>query len=547
MKKILFLGGSHSQMPAIRYAKQKGLKVFLADYLENNPSRKYADKYFNISTTDIKKIYELAKRLNIDAISAYGSDPAALTASYVSDKLGLIGNPYKSVEILSFKNKFRKFLKKNDFKVPDFYFSNKLSELLDYYEKNYKYEYILKPVDSSGSKGVYIIKNKEDIIKNFEKSLNESRLKQVILEKYINRKGPQIHGEGFVEKGKLRFLCLGDQYFDLNQNIIPFSTIVPSIEHKDVMQECKILVGNVIKKSGFLNGGINIEIIRDIDDQLYVLEIGPRSGGNFMPNLIKYQTQFDLIKANIDILFNEKIDYKIKINENDNFAQIILHSNKSGYFKRISLPHELNTLMYQSLYYKIGDEIKKYENSRDVIGVNIVKVRKNILQKKNYSELLYKKNIIEIYDKNKVRIEYKNKNSKEILRYFILNKDVFFTDLENRINIIDYSQKLAKNANQIWLYFENDIKGFAAFYSNLNFGYLSTISIKKECQGKNFGKLLLKKIIEILIDKDIYRLQLEVEKENLKAINFYKKNKFKIVKENKNTFLMETNIKDYEN
>ena len=70
------------------------------------------------STTDIDKVLELAQKINIDGIVAYASDPAAPTAAYVAEKMGLPGNPYESVKILTQKDLFREFLGKNRFNTP---------------------------------------------------------------------------------------------------------------------------------------------------------------------------------------------------------------------------------------------------------------------------------------------------------------------------------------------------------------------------------------------------------------------------------------------
>ena len=98
MKKILMLGGTMQQIPIIKLAKEMGLYVITCDYAPENPGHKYADEYHNVSTTDVDGVLELAKELKIDGIVAYASDPAAPTAAYVAEKLGLPGNPYESVQ-----------------------------------------------------------------------------------------------------------------------------------------------------------------------------------------------------------------------------------------------------------------------------------------------------------------------------------------------------------------------------------------------------------------------------------------------------------------
>ena len=118
MKKILLLGGSTQQIPAIEYANNKGYYTVLCDYLPDNPGQHYAKKFYCVSTTDKEVILEVAKQEKVDGIVAYASDPAAPTAAYVAEKLDLPTNPYKSVEILAYKDKFREFLRENGFNCP---------------------------------------------------------------------------------------------------------------------------------------------------------------------------------------------------------------------------------------------------------------------------------------------------------------------------------------------------------------------------------------------------------------------------------------------
>ena len=81
MKKLLILGGTYFQIPAIKYAKSRGYYVITCDYLPENPGHKFSDEYYNISTTDKDAVLELSKSLNIDGILCFASDPAALTAA----------------------------------------------------------------------------------------------------------------------------------------------------------------------------------------------------------------------------------------------------------------------------------------------------------------------------------------------------------------------------------------------------------------------------------------------------------------------------------
>lgn len=371
-KKILFLGGAFSQVPAIQFASDQGHYVITADYLPDNPGHEISHEYHNISTTDKGKILELAKKLNIDAVSAYASDPAAPTAAYVAENLKLVGSSVKSVNILSDKTLFRDFLIKNGFNCPWFYSASRVEDLLVNYTGE---KVILKPADSSGSKGIFIVNSENDLKSNFFEAQKFSRTSTVILEQFIEKKGPQIHGEGFVENGKLIFIQLGDQYFSHVNSLVPYSTIVPSLYNQDIIFDAEKIVSEFISKVGFQTGGINIELIRDMNDELYILEIGARNGGNFMPQLLTHATGFDLVKAHIDSIIGEEVQLSTVSKTEEYFAQLILHSNCDGRFKSINIPVPLEDLVIETvLYVNEGDIVRKYKNSKDVVGILILKL-----------------------------------------------------------------------------------------------------------------------------------------------------------------------------
>ena len=149
----MLLGGNFYQMTATKAAKKLGCHVISVDYLPDNPAHKYADEYHNVSTIDKEAVLDLAKKLRIDGIWSYASDVSAPTAAYVAEKMGLPTNPYNSVNILTHKDVMRDFLSKHNFNVPQGKGFNDYAEAYEYY-KSLDSIVMVKPVDSSGSKGV---------------------------------------------------------------------------------------------------------------------------------------------------------------------------------------------------------------------------------------------------------------------------------------------------------------------------------------------------------------------------------------------------------
>ena len=108
--------------------------------------------------------------------------------------------------------------------------------------------------------------------------------------------------------------------------------------------------------------------------------------------------------------------------------------------------------------------------------------------------------------------------------------EVFKPSLSERIISLDvYIEKLYKNAI-VYIAKGKYILGFIAFYANdkeTYLGYISEIAVKPLAQGKQIGKALLEKCIEISKERGMCALMMEVDNNNTASIYFHKKNGFK--------------------
>ena len=383
MKKLIFLGGSDIQVPAIKYAKSLGYYIITIDYLPENPGHILSDKYYNISTIDKDKVLEVAEKENVDGIISYASDPSALTASYVSEKLGLPGVNYESCKILSNKHLFRKFLANHNFPFPKF--KNILSEndIHDFLKEHKKC--IIKPVDSSGSKGISIISLKNYSSEFYKNSLNFSRSKKVIVEEFIEKKGKQLCGDVLIIDGKLIFSSFGNVHFDDKCNgLTPCSITLPSEQSENIIKKINSFISDLFEKLNINYGCFNIDLILDKDDKIYILDIGARNGGNLFTELIKEHTGIDIVR----IIIDSSCDKNFKISDcfNNKYildnhkklpvAHYVLHTNKGGLFKEIEFKESIiNNIFYKNIKIKTSENINKFNGSNNRIGLCLLKFK----------------------------------------------------------------------------------------------------------------------------------------------------------------------------
>lgn len=375
-KKILLLGGSTQQIPAIEYANARGYYTILCDFLHDNPGRNYSDKFYCVSTTDKEAVFEIARTEKIDGIVAYASDPAAPTAAYVAEKLGLPTNPYESVEILTNKDKFREFLEKNNFNTPKAKGYDSIEEVRKEIS-NFKLPVIIKPVDSSGSKGVTKLSDYNNLENQINNALLYSIGKRFIIEEFVEKDGYQVAGDGFVIDGNLVFRCFGNDHFNnkgLNQ-FVPISASFPYNMPKRVHEKIHNEIQRLLSLLNMKLGAYNFDIRIDKEENVYLMEVGPRNGGNFIPQVIRYATEIDMIEYTIKSAVGEKCD-DIKMKETNGFwSYYAIHSLKEGILKEIKIDEKVKkyNIVETHLNYEVNDYIPAFIGANACIGILIMR------------------------------------------------------------------------------------------------------------------------------------------------------------------------------
>lgn len=373
MKRVLFLGGAPAQVAPIRYAREQGYFIITLDYLPDNPGHNLADRYYNVSTTDRDAVLAVATREKIDAIVAYASDPAAPTAAYVAEKLGLPGNPYASVEILTRKDLFREFLARHDFNVPRSRSFYQESEARCWLEKIGVPAFV-KPVDSSGSKGVTELRHMDDLPQAFTHALSFSREKKVVVEEKIVRQGYQVAGDGFIVDGELVFRCWADEHFDkLCNGLVPIGQTFPTTHAAELQEVAHRETQRLLSLLGMKTGALNFDFVFDRKGDLYFLELGPRNGGCLIPEVIQHATGVDLIKYTVDAALGLSCDGLSMKPVRGYWSSYMVHALEAGAFQSIRISERARQyLVDEDIQVRRGDTVNIFSGSHDTLGTMIL-------------------------------------------------------------------------------------------------------------------------------------------------------------------------------
>lgn len=340
-KKILLISnGLALACDIVRKAKEKNIYTIVTDWHDNSPAKKIADENYMVSTADISAMVNLAKCKKVDGVITSFIDSNLENTRKVCETLGCYFYATKEqLEITMNKRKFKDLCKKNNVSVvPEYDIDESFTQ-----EKLVDIEYpvIVKPVDSSGSKGIVICNNQDELISGYSKSLEFSESKGVVIEKLMNLSKPGINLDYVIADGEIILSSVGDLYtYQNDKSLPPLTTGVfyPSIHTNTYLNKVDKNVQKMFKSIGLKNGVLYIQSFYE-NGCFYFYEMGYRLGGGQSYQVISKINEVNHLEMLIDYsltgkMCTEEIKSKISPSFDKKGFIYILHI-KPGVIKKI--------------------------------------------------------------------------------------------------------------------------------------------------------------------------------------------------------------------
>ena len=128
-KRVLVIGGSNLQLPAIEKAKEMGLYVGVLDYNPHAIGIPLADEYFNVSTVDEQGVFKAAKTFSADGIVTLAADMPMRAVAYACNKLGLVSISYDTALKSTDKGEMRRSFEQGGVNHPWFVIIDSFEQL----------------------------------------------------------------------------------------------------------------------------------------------------------------------------------------------------------------------------------------------------------------------------------------------------------------------------------------------------------------------------------------------------------------------------------
>jgi phosphoribosylamine-glycine ligase len=366
-RKILILGAGHYQMPLIKQANILGYETIVCSIPGNYPGLKYADKIYDVSTVDQEGCLRVAQKEMVDGICVCGTDIVLPTIGRISDELGLIGPSYKSSMLSSNKALMKQAFLKHGVRTAKFF---KVSSLQECIEKSQElvFPILLKIVDSSGSKGIKIVKNKKDITHAYNSIIELTNEKYIVIEEFIE--GIEFGAQAFVHNGQFTFIMPHGDYVHQADTGIPIGHFAPYELSSEVLNDIEYQLTKSIQSLEIDNAAINADFILH-NNKVYVLEIGARAGATCLPELVSVYYGINYYEYLLRMALNQTTAFK-SLKHTPCVVELLI-PEKSGRIQSIEMPELSNSILEFSLMCKVGDEVHEFRSGFDRIGHIVAK------------------------------------------------------------------------------------------------------------------------------------------------------------------------------
>lgn len=306
MKKIMILGAGTYQVPLIKTARRMGLYTIVVSIPGDYRGFELADKIYELDTRDREGILAAARAEQVDGICTSGTDVAVSTIGYVCEQMGLSGIPLKAAEILTDKALMKEAFLKGGVSVSKgrrVYSEQEAEEAA----AQLGYPVVVKRVDSSGSRGITVVREASGIAEAYRHANEKSSRNYVLVEGFLS--GTEIGVDGFVQNGKLVFLAPHGKFVYRGANTtVPVGHEFPYHCSEAVYREIERQMQLAVTAAGADQCSVNADVFVD-GEQVSIIEMGGRTGATCIPELISSYYGFDFYEKMIRSALGEKVEF----------------------------------------------------------------------------------------------------------------------------------------------------------------------------------------------------------------------------------------------
>jgi biotin carboxylase len=303
---LVVLGAADGAVPTYQRAAKLGYRTICVDIKPGAPGVPFADEYLHISTRAPEQIAAaLAGRRDIVGVLAPASDIALPAQRWLARHWDL-PDPISEQAVLASADKsvFREVCERLGFPVYGAVAGSPGSGLRKA-ALRLRFPTLVKPVDSTGSRGVVPCGEPGGLTAAIRAAIEHSPSGRVVVEEHVT--GEHLTVEAIVSSGRVVFHAVSARTLTAPPYFITAAQQLPADLPPETERRLVTMLDKLCAELGYVSGPLNLDVVLAPDGQLYFIEMGARTDGNGLAELIDIMCGVDLLSATIALAVGEPV------------------------------------------------------------------------------------------------------------------------------------------------------------------------------------------------------------------------------------------------
>ncbi len=364
---LLVLGAGEDQASAYLEARRRGLRTVGVDMRPDATAVGLADRFLAMTTRDADGIDRSVRDDQLVGVIAPASDAAIPTAREIALRRGLPEpTSARAAECSVNKTAFRAVVE--ELGQPA-YFSVTSADTDELIEaaRSVGGRAVVKPADSSGSKGVAVVCGDTGVAEAIIDARAVSVSGQIMVEEYVD--GRPLAVEAFLSDGRPELCLVAERSTTGPPHMITTTHWAPARLPAGQLEAIHTLIGDVAARIEHPDGPLNVDLVLTADGTPWMIEMGARLGGNGMPQLVGLAHGVDTVAAAVDHACG--VPFDVTPTRAHAAATYILHVEQGGRLEALQGVERLARLAQVvdfQLFASPGDAVRPYTRAAHKLG-----------------------------------------------------------------------------------------------------------------------------------------------------------------------------------
>jgi biotin carboxylase len=291
---VLFIGAGRHQKRALERARELGVRVVAVDRSSAAPGLSVAGVGEVADFSDLAALAAIGRRHGVSGVMTFAADRAVPVVAAVAERLGLPGIGTETAHLMTNKIAMRRRLADAGVAQPRFAALRHVREIRPAADA-VGFPAVLKPADSAGQRGLFLVASTDDIERHLHAALAQSTDEEAILESY--HAGLEVNGLLVARGGDVTVLTLSDRRRPPGIGFgVALAHVYPSTLFGDPLAEVERVARSTVHALGLADGIAYPQVIWGDDGVARLVEVAARIPAGQMDSVARYGVGVDLIE-----------------------------------------------------------------------------------------------------------------------------------------------------------------------------------------------------------------------------------------------------------